>query len=166
MNLNEAINQYFTRESIVNILASYELYYQIALGNFVYETLQDIPETNKKLEELNLQPAPSVILSNVYELIIHMCDRENFEERFEYYIRHRATLQALKDFVTKDEELLQVNDYIEEKSALITDDSFFSEAMYLQFESEYPSIYDYFDLFVTDEVTNQLREQFLSDERV
>lgn len=161
----KVISQYFTRESILNILASYELYYQIALGNLVYETLQDIDETNKKLEELNLQPLPSVILSNVYDLILQMSHQEDFEKRFEYHVRHRATLQALKDFTTHDKELLQVNDYIQEKSELIKNDTFFTESMYLQFESGYLKLYDYFDLLYDESLTNQIREEFLGEEK-
>lgn len=161
MNLNEAIKTYFTRENIVEILTSYELYYQISLGNFVYETIQDIEEANQKIKELNLKPTINLILSNIFELIMHSSKLENFENRFEYYIRQRATIHALKDFVNNDKDLVSVNDYIEERSELIARDEYFSENMYLQFESSYASINEYFDLMITDELSDKLQETFI-----
>ncbi len=160
MNLEEAIKTYFSRESIVEILTSYELYYQISLGNFVYETIMDIDEANKKLKELNLKPTINVILSNVYELVLHSFEKENFEKRFEYYLRQRAIIHALKDFVNNDTELVSVNDYIEERSELIAADEYFTETMYLQFESSYASIHEYFDLMITDELVEKLQASF------
>lgn len=163
MNLHEAIEKYFNRESIVEILTSYELYYQISLGNFVYETIQDIEEANQKIKELNLKPTINHILSNVYELILHASKLENFEMRFEYYIRQRATIHALKDFVNNDTELVSVNDYIEERSELIAKDEYFTENMYIQFESSYAGIHEYFDLMITDELAEKLQETFIEE---
>lgn len=163
MNLNEAIKTYFTRENIVEILTSYELYYQISLGNFVYETIQDIEEANQKIKELNLKPTINLILSNIFELIMHSSKLENFENRFEYYIRQRATIHALKDFVNNDKDLVSVNDYIEERSELINGDEYFTQNMYVQFESSYASIHEYFDLMITDELANKLQETFLEE---
>jgi len=160
MNLEDAIKKYFTRESIVDMLCEYELYYQISLGNFIYETIQDIEETNEKIKELNLKPTLDIMLSNIYELIVHFSSKENFENKFEYYIRHRASLHALKDFVNNDKELVQVNDYIEDKTELISSDKFFTENMYLQFESSYSAIHDYFDLMITEELSKKLQENF------
>lgn len=163
MNFEEAIKIYFTRESIVEILTSYELYYQISLGNFVYETIQDIEEANQKIKELNLKPTINHILANVYELIVHSLKIENFENRFEYYIRQRATIHALKDFVNNDKDLVNVNDYIEERSELIVQDKYFTENMYIQYESSYANIHEYFDLMITEELADKLQESLTKE---
>lgn len=163
MNMQQLIEKYFTRDSMVELLTQYELYYQISLGNFIYETLQDLEETNEKIKELNLQPTPSTMLSNIYEMIIHMSHKEDFEKRFEYFIRYRATLQALKDFVNSDKDLMQVDDYIEEKSNLIVDDKLFNEQMYLQYESSYSNIHDYFDILITEDIVTALANELLKD---
>lgn len=160
MKLREAIQIYFSRESIVEILTSYELYYQISLGNFVYETIQDVEETNQKIQELNLKPTINTILSNVYELIVYSCDKENFEKRFEYYLRQRAIIHALKDFVNNDKELVSVQDYIEERSEAILADKYFTENMFIQFESSYASIHEYFDIMITEELAEKLQTNF------
>jgi hypothetical protein len=161
MKFQEAIKTYFTRESIVEILTSYELSYQISLGNFVFETIQDIEEANQKIKELNLKPTINHILSNIYELILHHSQVENFENKFEHYIRQRATIHALKDFVNTDKELVSINDYIEQKSELIAGDEYFTENMYLQFESSYATIHEYFDLMISDELALKLQDSFI-----
>ena len=71
MNLQYTIQEYFTRDSIVDMLTRYELYYQISLGNYVLETIQNITETIKKLEELNLLIEVDTALSNIFEIILH-----------------------------------------------------------------------------------------------
>jgi methylthioribose-1-phosphate isomerase len=158
MELNEIIEKYFDRENVVEILTQYELYYQIALGNFVYETIQDIEETNKKIQELNLKPTPNVMLANTYDMFVHAKNEKDFENKLAYLVRYRAILHALKDFVNSDKELVQINDYIEEKTDLIVQDKYFTESMYLQYESSYASIHEYFDLLISEELALKLQE--------
>ncbi|MEA3498171.1 MAG: hypothetical protein U9R16_03830 [Campylobacterota bacterium] len=157
MNLNETIKQHFTRDSIVDMLTKYELYYQISLGNFVLETIQDIDETMKKLKELNLQIEPNTALSNIFEIIVHNSYKDDFEDIFEYHIRSRAMIHSLKDFINKDIELLNSKDFIEQKSKEITDDKYFNEDMKLQLDSDYNSVYDYYDTLITQEIATQIQ---------
>ncbi|MEA2017513.1 MAG: hypothetical protein U9N59_03600 [Campylobacterota bacterium] len=157
MNLNETIKQHFTRDSIVDMLTRYELYYQISLGNFVLETIIEIDETMKKLEELNLQIEPNIALSNIFELILHNSHKDNFEDIFEYHLRSRAMMHSLKDFVNKDTELLNSKDFIEQKSKEIIDDKYFNEDMKLQLDSDYNSVYDYYDTLITQEIATQIQ---------
>ena len=157
MNLNETIKQHFARDSIVDMLTRYELYYQISLGNFVLETIQDIDETLKKLEDLNLQIEPNTALSNVFELILHNSHKDNFEDVFEYHLRSRAMMHSLKDFINKDNELLNLKDYIEQKSKEILEDKYFSENMKLQLESDYNTVYDYYNILITDDIATKIQ---------
>lgn len=139
------------------MLTRYELYYQISLGNFVLETIQDIDETMKKLKELNLQIEPNTALSNIFEIIVHNSYKDDFEDIFEYHIRSRAMIHSLKDFINKDIELLNSKDFIEQKSKEITDDKYFNEDMKLQLDSDYNSVYDYYDTLITQEIATQIQ---------
>jgi len=158
MNLNNTIKVYLSRESVVDILTRYELYYHISLGNFVLETLQDFDETIKKLKELNLQIEVNMALSNVLEIILNLGNKENFEDRFEYHIRSRAITHALKDFINKDTDLINTDEYIDQKTKEILNDTYFTETMKLQLESDYSTIYDYYDMFVTDEMIQKIQK--------
>jgi len=157
MNLNETIQQYFTRESIVDLLTRYELYYQISLGSYVFETIQDMDETVKKLRELNLLIEVDTALLNIFEILLHHSSDANFEDRFEYHLRSRALIHSLKDFVTKDSELLNAQEYIDQKTKEIVADTSFTESMKLQLESDYNSLYDIYDQMITQDVANKIQ---------
>jgi len=159
MDIKQAIEKYFTKDNIIDMLTQYELYYQIAIGNFAYETIQDIEETYKKLDELDLQVNADVVLSNIYEIIVKFSKDEDFEDSFYYQLRVRALIHALKDFVNNDKELISVDDYIKEKSQIIIKDEFFDEEMVLQFESEYSKVFNYYDIYISDEVAKELQEK-------
>lgn len=158
MNTNETIKQYFTRESIVDLFTKYELYYQISLGNYIYETLKDVDETMNKIKELNLKVLPDTVLPNIFEIVLQHNQDEDFEDSFEYHLRVRALLHSLKDFVNNDKELLKVEYYIKEKSQQIINDEFFNEEMKLQLESEYSAVYDHYDVMFTEEIAQSIQE--------
>ena len=163
MNLNNNIKAHLTKDSIVDILTRYELYYHISLGNFVLETLQDFDETIQKLEELNLQVEINRALTNILEIILNLGHKDDFEHRFEYHVRSRAITHALKDFVNHDTELINANDYIEQKTKDILNDTYFTETMKLQLESDYSSIYDHYDIFVTDDMIEKIQKTISQD---
>ena len=158
MNLNNTITRYLTRDSIVDILTRYELYYHISLGNFVLETLQDFDETVNKLTELNLQIEVNRALANVLEIILNLGNKDDFENRFEYHIRSRAITHALKDFINKDTELINTDDYIEIKTKEILNDTYFTETMKLQLESDYSTVFDYYDTVITDNMIQKIQD--------
>ena len=160
MNLNETMHEYFTRESIVDLLTRYELYYQISLGSYVLETIQDIDETLQKLEELNLLIEVDTALSNIVEIMLHFSHQDDFEDKFEYHLRSRALIHSLKDFVTKDTELLNSEDYIDEKTKEILNDTYFKESMKLQLESDYNTVYHIYDLIITQDIAHSIQKNF------
>lgn len=118
MDINQLIKKYFTRDNIVDMLTQYELYYQISLGLYVYETIQDVEETYKKLDELDLKLDIDRVLANIFEILVSFSKKENTEQTLYYEIRVRALIHALKDFVNNDKELLSVDDYVKEKQIL------------------------------------------------
>lgn len=96
---NNDMKKYLERSSIVDLITKYELYYHISLGNYVFETLLDIDETTKKIQELNLYVSPEMVLFNIYKLIEEKITEKDFEKNLEKHIREKAALQALNDFV-------------------------------------------------------------------
>ncbi len=156
MNLTTTMKQHLTRDSIVDMLTRYELYYQISLGNFVLETLQDYDETLAKLKELNLQVPVDTALMNIVEIVKQHCLKDNFDEKLEYHLRSCSILHALKDFINTDKELLNSEDYKEDKTKAIVADTYFQETMKVQMESDYHFVYNHYDLMITDEVITKI----------
>lgn len=158
MNLNNTIKAYLTRDSVVDILTRYELYYHISLGNFVLETIQDYNETLNKLRELNLQIEVNRALANVLEIILNLGNKDDFENRFEYHIRSRAITHALKDFINTDTELINTEDYIEQKTKDILNDTYFTDTMKLQLEGDYATVFDYYDMIITEDMIEKIKK--------
>ena len=79
MNIQDRINENFTRENIVNTVASYQLYYQLAVGVYVKETSFDQKETMKKVQDLNLDIEPENVLNTMVKLISGLNEEENFK---------------------------------------------------------------------------------------
>ena len=164
MEIEAAIKKYFTRESIVEMLTRYNLYYQISLGNYIFETLLDINETMEKIKEMDLHLQTHIVLSNIFEMMHRYSRDEGFEERVEYLIRIRALMHSLKDFANNDKDLIFADDYIKQKSEQILDDRFFDDNMQLQFEGEFSLIYDYYDLLITDEIADEIQNNLNKSE--
>lgn len=150
------IKEYLQKDAIIDMLTHYELYYEIGLANYVYETIQNIDEAYVKLEELNLEIEVDVALSNIIEIIIHYSHQDEFESLLDFYIRSRALLHALKDFVNRDSDLLNKISYMDQKSSQIAEDGFFTDSMKVQLESEYMDMLEKYELIVTDEVVETL----------
>lgn len=150
------IKEYLQKDAIIDMLTRYELYYEIGLANYVYETIQNIDEAYVKLEELNLEIEVDVALSNIIEIIIHYSHQDEFESLLDFYIRSRALLHALKDFVNRDSDLLNKISYMDQKSSQIAEDGFFTDSMKVQLESEYMDMLEKYELIVTDEVVETL----------
>lgn len=91
------IENHFKRDSIINNLAKYEMYYQVALGSLV-----SISNAKPINHEIEFQYA----LGSIYELIK---DIESLEEEinFEEELRKQSAMDALQNFVNENLELVK-----------------------------------------------------------
>ncbi len=160
MNLEETIKKWFTQDNLIEFLTKYELYYQISLGNYIFETMQDIDESYKKIEELALEVNPNHSLGNIFDIILHFSHQEDFENKFEYYLRSRALFHSLQDFIDFDKELINKEAYLEQKSKMILEDTFFNQNMKLQLESEYGLLSEHYELMVTPDIVKKIQSNY------
>ena len=158
MDQNEIIKKYYEKESIIKILTSYILYYQITLGRYIYETIQDKEETIKKIKELNLVLEPNQILIIVSEGILQNANEENFKNDFEKYIRIEAMLHALNDFVKNDNDLLNKDHFLEYKKKDILEDTAFNSGMKMQYLNEYPCMFNHYNNIIDDNYVLSVQE--------
>ncbi|MEA2019812.1 MAG: hypothetical protein U9N59_15380 [Campylobacterota bacterium] len=148
MTIEQNIEKYYQRESIVKIITSYVLYYQVSLGHNVYESTQDATDTVKKIKELNLTIEPNEIMIVVMNIISQYSSQENFENNFDKYIQNRALLQSLEDFVKNDKELINGDRFIKYKTKEIIEGKYFNSNLKMQYLSEYPNMYKHYDAII------------------
>jgi hypothetical protein len=158
MNKNEVLDKYYTKESIVKMLASYILYYQVSLGSYTYETIQDMDKTIKKIKELNLTLDPNQVLMIIFELILQYSSKEDFNNRFEKYLETQATLHSLNDFISNNKELTNKDKFTKEKQKAILETDFFNINMKIQYLKEYPAMHKHYNEIIDDKYVSNARE--------
>jgi hypothetical protein len=158
MKLEDAINKYFSRKSLVDSVCRYQLYYQIGLGNLALESIQDLDETFKKLEELNLQIRTEKVFESIYRIIIHYSHQENFDTEYEKHLRTEALAQALNDFVEADSELIGSEHFANMIFERIKVNSFFTQPMEEQFNNDYVRIIDTWEMSITNTIATQVKD--------
>jgi hypothetical protein len=167
MNKLELINKYYTKESIIKILTSYVLYYQISLGSYVFETIQNDEESIKKLCDLNLTLTPNEILLSIAEIIFSEHLSVDMENHFDELVKKKAMYSSLKDFVLNDHELLNKENYEKHKRMEILTNELFNSKMKMQFLSEYSKTNQNYSQMITDSYSSDVKKiiikNFLKD---
>lgn len=156
------VRKYFKRTSIIDLVTKYELYYHISLGNYVFETFLDIEETTKKLQDLKLEVTPLKALFKIYEIIEEYSSSEDFEKKLEFYIRKKASLQALNDFVENDKELVGQKYYRQRKMEDIENDILFNEMMQFNFEVNYQKTFEHYNGVLTQQFLEEIENRILN----
>lgn len=162
MSLIKQIEKYFSQNKLLEIFVKYELYYQIGLSKMVYISIQDLEDTYKKIMELNLKIDSSVVINNIYFILLHFSQEKNFEENFEYHIRSKALSQALNDFIEKDKELNNPKLFADQIYQEITNDRFFDSKLRSQFDEQYDIVYVSFQPVFTKEFVENLKQSVIS----
>ncbi len=158
----KSINRYFKRGNLVDLVTKYELYYHISLSSYVFETLLDLEETVKKVQELNLQVSAKKALFDIYSLILQNINKETLDKDLEAKIRKVAALQALDDFIKTDKELVGAKYYELQKKEHINNDKFFSENMKYNFESNYQRTFEHYNIIITDKLVQDVKNRILN----
>ncbi len=157
MKLQEAINKYFSRDSLIDSICRYQLYYQIGLGNVALQSIQDLEETYKKLEELNLQIDSQIVFETIHEIVLHLSYSDDFEEKFETHLKYTALAQMLDDFVNSDKELLNAKPFTDAVYEKIKDDTFFNDDMKEQFDADYETVLLNWKVTITAEIAHDIK---------
>lgn len=160
MSKKELIDKLFSKEEVIKHLTSYVLYYQIALGRNVYETIQDEHQTRKKLQELNLTLQPNEVLVKVFEIVLIYGENSDFDKVFDKLLMQTALLHSLEDFISNDTTLLNIQNYIELKKQNILQNQFFDSNMKMQFLQEYPNMFENYKKMITDDYIEDLKKIF------
>ena len=158
MKLEEAINKYFYKDNLINCISKYQLYYQIGLGGVVFKSTQDIEETYKKLEELNLQINTQTVFESIHKIVLHLSQEDDFDNKFDSHLRMSALAQMLNDFVEADNDLIDAQPFADMIFEQIKDDTFFNEYMQEQFDDDYDNVFLIWESTITDEIAKNVKD--------
>ncbi len=159
MKKNELIKQKFKKTNLVESIAKYQIYYQIALGILVKDSCFDKDEMALKLQELQLDIDIENILNIIVKLINTFYEEKEFEEIFEDNIKLNAFLHSLKDFITKNSDLTEKTFEVYQQK--IMNDKFFDIRMQLHFQEELEERKAYWENLITPKIAMDLEESAL-----
>ncbi|RXI43643.1 hypothetical protein CRU99_06845 [Malaciobacter mytili] len=159
MKKNELIKQKFKKTNLVESIAKYQIYYQIALGILVKDSCFDKDEMALKLQELQLDIDIENILNIIVKLINTFYEEKEFEEIFEDNIKLNAFLHSLKDFMTKNSDLTEKTFEVYQQK--IMNDEFFDIKMQLHFQEELEERKAYWENLITPKIAMDLEESAL-----
>tara|TARA_B100001063_G_scaffold228887_1_gene240625 strand:+ start:7052 stop:7516 length:465 start_codon:yes stop_codon:yes gene_type:complete len=115
------INKYFTKEQIINNLANYEIYYQVAIGILVSSTQSKEINSDIKLE---------YALGSIYELIKDLENENNFHSIFDTELQKQSAMDAVQYFANENIKAVKEKEIdIENTVNLINDNLFFNEVL-------------------------------------
>jgi len=158
MKLEEAINKYFSRDKLIDSICKYQLYYQIGLGSLALQSIQDLEETQKKLEELNLQIDSQKVFEAIHEIVLYLSHEEDFDEKFEGHLKFTALTQMLNDFVEADKDLIGSEHFSNMIYEQIKDDRYFTFEMKQQLDADYKVILPTWNATITDDIANDIKD--------
>jgi len=113
------ISKYFTRKQIINNLAKYETYYQVALGILVSSAQKKEIDSSIKLE---------YALGSIYELIKDLESENNFNSIFDIELQKQSAMDAVQYFANENIKAIKNKEIdIENTVNMINDNLFFNE---------------------------------------
>ena len=156
--LKDLIDCFFEKEMILEILTSYDLYYQISLGNYVYTTTLDTVESINKLQELNLHINPGLVFTttfNILELIA--VEKNDIKKSFFTNLKARSMFHSLYDFLNNDKEIIDPRPFRDMISEQIANDTFFNEEMKKQFDRAYDDTFFHWSRMISSKAAKEIK---------
>lgn len=158
MNIQDRINQNFTRDNLVGTIATYQLYYQLTLGVYIKETSFDQKQSMKKVQELDLDIDPENVLNTMVKLISGLNDEENFKILFDENIKVNAMLHSLDDFIGKNKELSNKENTYKTYKEKIENNQFYTITMQVQFDDEIKDRKIFWEKLITEDIAKELND--------
>lgn len=141
------INYYFSKDNIINNIAKYETYYQVALGIL-------ISTTNKKEVDQNIQL--EYALGSIYELIKDL-ENENIDEIFEIELQKQAAMDALQYFANENIKAVKNKEIdIKNNVNIINDNLFFNDILLEICKNSFPTQVQKWRNIINDEVSDSI----------
>ena len=154
MKKHDLITKYFKRENLVDTMAAYQLYYQIALGAYIKESSFD----ESKIDELALDISPENVCNTIIQIINSFHKEKDFDLIFNDNIKFNAMIHALKDFTLKNKELDDEENIYDTFYEKIINDTFYTINMNIFFETEIKIKINEWKDFINKKTARELKE--------
>ena len=151
------INKYFSKTDIINNLAKYETYYQVALGVLV---------SSSNTKEINQDIKLEYALGSIYELLKDLENENNLDSIFEIEIQKQCAMDALQYFANKNIKAIKNKEIdIENTVNMINDNLFFSDLLLNLCKSNEKNQVLKWEEIVTNDVAKAIINSFLALEK-
>ncbi len=158
MKLEKAINKYFSKDQLVDSICKYQLYYQIGLGGLVLQSIQDLEAAHEKLNILNLQIDSQKVFEAIHEIVLHLSNEDNFDDKFDNHLKFTALTQMLNDFIEVDKNQLGSEEFSNIIYNQIKDDKYFTYEMMQQFDADFQVIIPTWTETITEDIANEIKD--------
>ena len=113
------LTKYFSKKQIINNLAKYETYYQVALGILISSTNTKQIKQNIKLE---------YALGSIYEMIKDLEKESDFDSIFDTELQKQSAMDAVQYFANENIQAVKNKEIdIENTVNMINDNLFFNK---------------------------------------
>lgn len=160
--IEQEILRQFEQDNIIQNLASYELYYQIALEFLVEQTEFDHTSALKKLETMQLEIEPENVFYTVLALIRSQKDFKSFKTKFKKELEKHACINALEDYVRNDTQLLHPEMFLEQTIENINDNTFFNDKMRKIYQEEYENVLIRWKSIINKKLASEIKQTAMS----
>lgn len=115
------INKYFSKTNIINNLAHYETYYQVALGLLI---------NTSKTKEIDSEIKLEYALGSIYELLKELENEDNLDSIFDTELQKQSAMDALQHFTNENIQAVKNEEIdIENSVNMINDNLFFNDLL-------------------------------------
>lgn len=158
MKKENIINNYFQRDKLIESMAHYELFYQIALGEYINDTSQNPEDVALKIETLGLHIEPVHVLNTMKQIIQNFFKEKEFDEIYNDNLRVNALIHALKDFKKASDDFEEKEEFYKSYYEKIMEDQFYNVKMHIHFENELKDRLAYWENLICDKTALELKE--------
>ncbi|MGB1227513.1 MAG: hypothetical protein ACPG9K_06430 [Poseidonibacter sp.] len=142
------IIKYFNKPAIINNLAKYDTFYQVALGILINTTNTKELDSNIKLE---------YALGAIYEMIKDLQEEENIDDIFDQELQKQAAMDALQYFANENiQEVKNKKIDIENSVNMINDNIFFNDIVLDICKENIPNQIKKYEEIISDEVSKSI----------
>jgi uncharacterized protein YeeX (DUF496 family) len=161
MKIEEAIEKYYSKNNLANSICKYQLYYQIALGSIALKSTKDLQKSVEKIKKLNLEVNSEMVINTIYDIIIDMASRDDFEKVFDKQLKNLAFIQVLGDFIKADKELEDTKKFAGDIIDKIKNNTFFTFDMQMQFDKSFQTMLPNMMFSITESVAEEIKNSML-----
>lgn len=144
------MENYFSKQKIINNLSMYETLYQISLGKLVHLS---------SIENISYDVDFKLALGSIYELLKDLKNEENLDEIFDEELKKQIAMDAVQFFLNENQELIMEKNFaLEPLINEINDGQFYNEAMIEVYNQNLKLIKPKYEEFVSDELANAIMQ--------